>query len=181
MFKLINNHTNVTEHYAKIHYISTKAIAEEVKSDLSSRFSGSFSIVEESNPNCGWDPGGMLMIDDEDFEFALENMTIECKAQHFDMFATYIQKYEPRGDKTKYIKIHGNYWCICITVDEFENLKALVANPELALKAEAAWQKREEKLNKLADDGHIVRVMKDSEGNLYKAPKDKPTDNKLLN
>ena len=165
----------------KIHYVSTKEIADEVKADLEFRY-GSMYLSEEDGNDCSWDPGGMLMTGDAEFTFPLDNITIVCKAQHFEYFAAYLDDYSPRGDKVQYVKIHGRYFCICITPEEFESLKALVDDPELFKMAEESWKKREEKLNKLAEAGSIKRVVKGEDGKLYeKVQVPVETDPKKLN
>jgi len=173
-----NNHDKYT---AKVHYVSTREIAEEVVADLDNRFSGKFAIREEAANDCMWDPGGMMMTDDEVFSFPLSNLTVRCKAQHFDYFVQCIQDYEPRGKQTKFIKIHGHYTCICLTVQEFDALKLLVSCSEYSDRARVAWDERERRLNKLEEQGDIVRVVKGDDGQLYKAAGKQEIDKKLLN
>jgi len=182
MFMIKHETPDVLDAYAKVHFASTREIAEEIVADLSSRFQGTFEIHEDEDNYCTWDPGGMLMVDDEVFSFPLTHCTIKCKAQHFDMFVSQVQGYEPRGNKTKYIKIHGHWACICIAPEEYSQLKSLVNNPALAVRAEAAWNERERRLNKLAEQGDIARVVKGEDGKLYKvAPPNQEVDKKLLN
>jgi hypothetical protein len=178
MFRIKHHRLNED---VKMHFASTRRVAEQVMLDLSSRFTGYFEIIEEPDIKCCWDPGGMLMADDESFSFPLGNITILCKAQHFDFFVNHMQAYEPRGTGSQYIKIHSHWTCICLEVKEFEQLLRLVCNPEYAVRAEHAWHKREDGLNKLADDGYIVRAVVGEDGKLYKAPKSKAVDKKLLN
>lgn len=153
----------------KIHFTSNMDIAIEVSGDLQSRY-GEMEMDEQDGNECMWDPGGMMMTGDEVFDFCLSNdITILCRAQHFDIFIDHIQKYEPRGEAIKYVKIHGRYFCICVSVEEFEQLKKLVCNAELAVKANESAIKHEEKMNKFVESGHVVRAVKGEDGKLYKA------------
>lgn len=161
------------DEHPKAHYTSTEDIASEVYSDLQVRFGGVVMEPEQDN-DCMWDPGGMMMANDEVFEFKLDHMTVLCKAQHFDYFVmaidNYASKNDIRGEKAKYIKLHGAYICICITPEEFEQLKVLVKNSDYAERAEKSWAERERRLNELQAKGNLVRVIKDDDGNMYKLP-----------
>jgi hypothetical protein len=161
------------DHYPKAHFASTEEIAKEIYSDLEVRFGGIVMEPEQEN-KCMWDPGGIMMMNDEVFEFKLENTTVLCKAQHFEYFVDAIDKYAKeaniRGDKAKYIKLHGAYSCICITPFEFGQLKAFVQDSDYAERAEKSFAERERRLNELQNKGCLVRVVKDDEGNLYKLP-----------
>jgi len=132
----------------KAHFASTEDIAREIYSDLEVRFGGIVSELDPEN-NCMWDPGGMMMADDEVFEFKLDNIIVLCKAQHFDYFVAVIDRYAGeaniRGDKAKYVKLHGAYNCICISPAEFEQLKALVKNSDFKERAERSWAEHERK------------------------------------
>jgi len=180
MFKIAQLDDYAPEH-CKVHFASTKEIAEEVKRDLESRF-GEMVLTEEEENECCWDPGGMMMTDDEVFSFLLDNITINCKAQHFDYFVGSTQGYESRGNETKYIKLHGHWTCICITPTEYERLQMLYQDADFAKRAKKSWEERERRLNKLAEAGSIKRVVKGSDGKLYeKKPVVNPIDKKLLN
>jgi len=181
MFKITQCYDGYDNEHVKVHFASTKEIAEEVATELRQRFPGSFVIAEAEDNVCGWDPGGMLMTGDEVFSFLLDNITVECKAQHFDYFVGCIQNYQPRGDATKYFKIHGKWTCICVTPNEYSQLLKLAADPDFAARAALAWEKREQKLNALAQQGDIVRVIKGEDGKLYKMPEPGPVDKKMLN
>ncbi|KKN37551.1 hypothetical protein LCGC14_0762340 [marine sediment metagenome] len=179
MFKII--HHDIQDDHVKIHFVSTIEVAEEVAANLASRYDGTFE-VDETGIECCWDPGGMMMVGDEVFSFPLGSITVRCKAQHFDFFVDHLQSCEPRGNHKKYIKIHGKWICICLEVDEFEQLKKLVCDPVFALKTEHSYQRRESRLRKLEDDGHVQRVVKDADGNFYEASRDDEAVNpKLLN
>lgn len=179
MFRIV--HHDIQDDYVKTHFVSTMEVAEEVAANLASQYDGTFEI-EGSGIEYSWDPGGMLMVGDEVFSFSLNNITVKCKAQHFDFFVNYLQSCEPCGNHKQYIKIHGYWTCICLEVDEFEQLKKLICDPVFALKAEHSYQRRESRLRKLEDDGHIQRVEKDADGNFYKASRDDEAVNpKLLN
>lgn len=166
----------------KVHYASTRAIAEEVVSNLKSRFSGNYTITNVPDNTFDWDPGGMKLTGQEVFDFELDHCTIGCDAQFFDYFVDHIQEYKPRGGYiTKYVKIHAHYDCVCLTIEEFNNLKSLVQNPELAVKAEQVWGKKEEVLDKLSDADCIVRAVKDEDGNIYAVKPNENIDKKMLN
>lgn len=148
----------------KIHLTGSKAVANEVKADLESRF-GPMVLDEVEYNSCLWDPGGLAMIDDEVFSFPVGSTVIDCRAQHFDMFVDRIQQYNFRGD-TSYFKIHGKYFCHCLTFEEFSLLKKLVNNPELLKIATEAANKRERKVDKLVEAGYVVRAIKNADGNI---------------
>ena len=171
------------DEWVKTHYISNKAIAEEVLTDLQARFNYT-EMDEIPDKEVTWDPGGMLMMNDADFIFNLGDIAIHCKAQHFPYFVPHLNRYSVRGTNTKYVKIHGHYSCICITPEEFEILKKLVDNPEYAAKAEEAMAERERRVQSVVDSGHLVRVAKDAAGNLIDidaAAKQVKVDKKDLN
>lgn len=169
----------------KVHFVSNIDIAVEVSCDLQERYCE--MVMNESDDNeCMWDPGGMMMMNDEVFDFRLsDNITVICRAQHFDYFVSQIQKCEIRGEAIQYVKIHGRYFCICVSLKEFDQLKKLVCNAELAIKANESANKREEKISKLVESGHVVRAVKGEDGKLYKvapAPPNNPdTPSKYLN
>ena len=160
----------------KVHFCSTKEIADEVSVDLSNRFVGSFHVDKMQESSCVWDPGGMKILDQEEFSFILKNCVILCDAQHFGFFSEHIQRYTARGVGTEYVKIHGHWACICITVEEFEDLKLQVNNPDFIKKAEEVAEARENRLNNLAKEGYIARH--DEDGNMYEY---KFVDKKSLN
>jgi len=173
--------------YAR-HYVSSMAIAEEVKADLESRplptnpedeaergdiafaRNSEVTIEEpyEEMPHAMYDPGGMALMNDEVFSFPLGDIVVECKAQHFDFFVSWISEdthhNRIRGEETKYRKIHGYWSCICVTPEEFEQLRALVNNPELAMKARDSWNKRE---SALASAGVVLSVVKEDGEQAY--------------
>jgi hypothetical protein len=159
MFKVEQLLDDNTRFYTKVHFASTREVAEEIKRDLSRRF-GEMFLTEEALAICGWDPGGMLMVDDKTFSFLLSNITIECMAQHFDYFVGHVQRREPRGGGVKYIKLHGRWACICITPYEHVQLKKLLTDPDFAAQAAQVWGERQRRLNKLAAAGVIERVGK---------------------
>jgi hypothetical protein len=180
MFKVMQDYeNNMCKDYAKVHYTSTSEIADEITDDLTCRFGNMLLTIEKDN-ECMWDPGGMMMCGDEVFNFKLNHITILCKAQHFEYFSELIKDYTVRGNKTKYIKIHGAYNCICITPEEFEELKILVTDSKLYDRAEKSWQERENRLNDLEKEGVLKRVNIDIDGNKYELPI-LPTDKKDLN
>ena len=146
----------------KLHYVSNKDIAEEVKSDLASRptdignegyagdtmfANGEIVIVEPKSSISGamWDPGGMCLMKDEVFSFPLGDITIECKSQHFEQFIEWVCKDTEynriRGNKYQYHKLHGYWTCICITPEEFNNLREMVKDPEKLIKGRSVWDK----------------------------------------
>ena len=180
MFKIV--HHDIQDDEVKLHFVSTIKIVETVAADLASRFLGTFEAIEDSKNECCWDPGGMMMINDEVFSFALKNITVLCKAQHFDFFVQRLQSIKLRGTNVQYAKIYGHWTCICLEANEFKQLKEMVSDPVLAIRAERSWHEREDKLRKLEDDGHIQRVVKDADGNFYEASRDDEAVNpKLLN
>ena len=162
------------------HYVSSIAIAEEVKADLESRplptnpedeaergdiaFAQHATVTIEEPypevPRAMYDPGGMALVNDETFSFPLGDIVVECKAQHFDFFVSWISedthRNRIRGEETKYRKIHGYWSCICITPEEFEQLRELVCDPELAMKARDSWNRRE---GALASAGVVLPVI----------------------
>ena len=151
---------------AKTHYVSNQSIADEVKADLDTRF-GPTEIVKDKTHTACFDPGGMLMMNDADLNFDLGNITISCKAQHLNYLIASLHDKQPRGNQTKYIKIHGGYCCICITPEEFEQLKTLANDPKLIAQATEAEEERERRIQGVVDKGHLVRVAKDAAGNVY--------------
>ncbi|MFA5024159.1 MAG: hypothetical protein WC523_04345 [Patescibacteria group bacterium] len=177
MFKLENKEF-VSLNFAKTHYVSSDDVATEVLHDLNSRFD-TMIMSEISDKHCVWDPGGMLMMNDDVFEFDLGNIIIDCKAQHFNEFVVFIKDYKPRGNKIKYVKIHSNHSCICITPEEFDVLKFLVNNPDLEKKSAEVRAERMRRIQGLVDDGHLIQAVKDANGNIVdinklakKIPKD---------
>ena len=160
--------TNCTDYPVKTHYISNKEVAEEVLRDLSARFNGVEMIEIDDTPDKSitWDPGGMLMMNDTEFNFNLGDISVKCKAQHLSYLAIYLSRYLPRGDKTKYFKIHGHYICICITPEEFEKLNALVNDPSRMEEAKNAEEERERRIQSVVDSGHLIRAAKDAAGNI---------------
>jgi hypothetical protein len=119
------------QEYPKVHFTSSTQIAEEVREDLDARFGGGMTIDALITQNeCTWDPGGMMFANDEEFSFDLEYITIKCLAQHFLSFEHQVNKRakQPvRGNMDHYIKLHGAYSCICLTIDEFALLHDLVS------------------------------------------------------
>ena len=128
-----------------------------------------------------WDPGGMLMMDDIEYTFHLGDISVNCKAQHLSYLAMYLDKYLPRGNNTKYYKIHGNYLCICVTEEEFEKLKTLVNDPGRMEEAKNSEEEREKRIQSVVDGGHLVRANKDSSGNIIDLDKLAKKDIKDLN
>lgn len=139
----------------KVHLTGSKAVANEVKADLESRFGPMVLDGVEYN-SCLWDPGGLAMIDDEVFSFPVGSTVIDCRAQHFNMFVEYIQQCSSRGE-IPYFKIHGKYFCHCLAFEEFSLLKKLVNDPELSKIATEAANKRERKVDKLVEAGYVAR------------------------
>lgn len=148
----------------KIHFTNSIEIANEVIAELSNRFSETFDIItDEDSDSCMWDPGGMLWTGDEIFDFNLDNITLRCRAQHFNYFLDALEGCDVRGKNTHYHKLHGRWYCVCISTEEFSQLKKLVENPELFAKANEAEERRESALNACADSGKLVRVKENSE------------------
>ena len=120
--------------YPKPHFTGSYEIAQEVCTDLDERFGGGMRVesVEDLN-KCFWDPGGMLFVDDEVFDFNLGSITISCYSQHYFNFISQLSKRhdEPlRGTDEKYVKLHGEYLCICLTPEEFDALYEMVVSEE---------------------------------------------------
>ena len=119
------------QEYPKVHFTSSSVIAEEVREDLATRFGGGMEVDALMTQNeCDWDPGGMMFTDDEEFRFDLGSITVCCLAQHFLSFEHQVNKRakQPiRGNMDHYIKLHGAYSCICLTIDEFDLLRGLVS------------------------------------------------------
>lgn len=150
------------------HFASTEEIANAIKDDLASReeceYPGLVEIENCEDEPASWDPGGILMVNDKTFIFKLKNIAIEIKRQHFSYFVDWVQHAELREwFDTKYYKIHSGYLsCLCITHDEFEELKFQLNNSELALAAMASIQARQ-----AAIEGAFIQVakVKDEDGN----------------
>jgi len=161
MYKIgsADQHSNV-----KVHFASTEKIAKEIMNDLKERF-GKMQIDTADDHEYLWDPGGMLQMNDEIFRFELSDITFMCYAQHFNYFVNNLQQYTPRGTNTKYVKIHGRYFCICISVDDFEQLKNLVCGAEFITKANESEIKSKKTEDELVESGCIVKVIKDEHGN----------------
>jgi len=127
MYKII--HDSVCDGQVKVHYTSTKDIAIEVLADLDTRFSGVFSVEKTKGKSYIWDPGGMLMTNDRVLSCPLSDIIVCCKSHHFNNFTNFIKNIEPRGQRTKYIKLHGKWTCVCLNEKDYKKLKALVAQP----------------------------------------------------
>lgn len=139
----------------KPHFISTQEVKDEVKKNLTERF-GFMSVEDRENNTCSWDPGGMCLDPDETFSFPLDNITITCKAQHFNKFAYQVGNRKPRGNIVKYVKLHGFWTCICISVEEFEQLKVLIEDEDLVKRASEIEEKRNMKFKELKENGVVV-------------------------
>ena len=150
------------------HFASTEEIASAVRDDLASREDcehPELVVVEEHNDKpAGWDPGGVLMKGDKTFTFKLKNMEIEIYRQHYYHFVDWIQHASLREwFNTKYYKIHSGYMsCLCITPEEFDQLKDQVNNPELALKASISCHERQAVVENSFEQ---VAMSKDEDGN----------------
>lgn len=150
------------------HLVSTEEIANAVRDDLANREScksPELVVVKDcKDESAGWDPGGVLMMNDKEFTFNLKNITIKIKQQHFSYFVDWVQHTNLREySNVKYYKIHSGYFsCLCITESEFEQLKGQLNNPKLALEAMVSSQKKQE-----AVEGSIIQVAKakDENGN----------------
>jgi hypothetical protein len=160
----------------KIHY-TTNELVQSVVDDLISKYPKENYTVQddvESSKICTWDPGGMMMTGDENLDMDLGEITIRCKAQFFEYFCDAIEQYKSegsRGSGTQYYKLHGKYYCICITVPAFEKLCELVKDEKLINQAILSRQKRLNKLAALSEQGAVVQVVKGEDGKLYKAQK----------
>jgi len=132
------------------HFASTEGIANAVRDDLASRECcehPELVVIEDHADNpANWDPGGVLMKGDKKFTFTLDNIKIEIYRQHYPYFVDWIQHATLREwFDVKYYKIHSGYMsCLCITPDEFEQLKEQINNPELAMKASISCYERQE-------------------------------------
>lgn len=151
MYKIIQDDFETSELVAKPHYASTANIAQYVTSDLTSRYGPATSTETEGNEFL-WDPGGILMMSDEVFRFQLDNITLLCRAQHFEEFVHQVFTSGVRDGG--YVKLHGNWTCVCITENEFNKLKTLVDNDELFEKATEAFNKFLEKASTISKAVH---------------------------
>lgn len=153
--------------YPKVHFTSASDISKEVCNDLDKRFGPPMTIEQLPDQNeCSWDPGGMMFVDDEEFSFDLETITVKCLAQHFLSFEAQVNKRagQPiRGNDIQYVKLHGAYACICLTLKEFELLLHLVSS-------EDKENNYHERANKASEDfmNRLSRV-KDHLKNNYEA------------
>jgi len=167
----------------KIHYI-TDELVQSVVDDLVKKYPDqTYSVQDDTEPSkiCTWDPGGMMMTGDENLDIDLGEITIRCKAQFFEYFCDAIEQYKtegPRGTNPQYYKLHGRYYCICISAPAFDKLCELVKDEKLINQAILSRQKRQDKLNALSEEGAIVQVVKGEDGKLYRA---KRKEDKSLN
>lgn len=131
------------------HFTSTQEIADAVKDDLASRRDCEHpelvAVENTERTTVRWDPGGVLMGDDEPFVFDLNEMRLEVLKQHFSYFVRCVNESNLREwFDTQYYKIHSGYiCCICITPAEFENLKNQISNPDLAWEASLANERKQ--------------------------------------
>lgn len=171
MYRLMDNNP---ESGVKTHWISNIELANAIKADLDDRFSTDMVLDTVDENICGFDPGGMSMINDEEFDFNLGSITLRCAAQHFDCLVDNISQDDYPEVRTvggiDYHKIHGRWQCICLTPDELTSLREQIANPELAMKAAESFNKRLDKLKSLQDAGVYVNAVKGDDGQIYKAP-----------
>jgi len=123
----------------------------------------------------------MLMVNDEVFTFNLGDVSISCYAQHFDYFSEYIKGCKVRGDNIKYHKIHSQFFCICISPEEFSKLQEFVGNIEYKQKAKLSFEERERRIQSLVDGSHLIRAAKDAAGNIIDIDKMAKKNNKDLN
>lgn len=158
------------DNIAKSHYTSTKEIANEVLNDLNSRFS-KMEIEEIPNKDMYWDPGGMLMLDDEILSFDLGGMVIKCRAQHLDYLSSMLKERSVRSTDVSYYKIHSQFFCVCISPKEFDKLVEMINSKENKDKANRSIEEKERRLSEVVKQKHIVRVAKDITGNLIDVDK----------
>lgn len=175
MYKIVCDDARV-----KIHWAPSLKIAHEVMNDLVDRF-GNCTMDADENKAPIWDPGGMLIMDDEVHMFPIDNMSISCRAQHLSYFIDQVNGHnEPRGNKVKYYKIHGHYWCVCISEQGFNNLKNILNSPETKQEAEKFFEEREKKFKVLEDAGVIKRAV-ELDGKVYSLVKQENVDKKNIN
>ena len=156
----------------KVHY-TTDELVQSVVDDLIKKYPDeTYSVQDDTEPSkiCTWDPGGMMMTGDENLDIDLGDITIRCKAQFFEYFCEALEQYKsegPRGANPQYYKLHGRYYCICISVPAFEKLCELVKDEVLVNKAIISNQKRLNRLSGLYKDGLVVPAVKGEDGNIY--------------
>lgn len=156
----------------KMHFAGTQEVADATKADLENRFGGTFEVEDLDDNSYHWDPGGMLMMGDEVFEFELDTMILRCFAQHFDALVDLLSGDYPElriEGSVQYYKIHANYHCVCLTPKDFKLLKEQISNPDLAVRAAESFNNKLDKLKSLHDEGHIIQAVKDNDGKIYKA------------
>jgi hypothetical protein len=168
----------------KFHIVSCPKIMEEVKSDLENRF-GAMTVESIPDKNTyTWDPGGMVYFGEGVSPVVLDlgDLKFNVLGQHFDDLTSVIYDYKPRGNKEKYIKIYGKYNCLCLSIQQYDDLLVLLRDPQIILKARYDLQKAEDAINDLVKSEIIIKGVKDSSGKIYnEAPTVKPIDYKKLN
>jgi hypothetical protein len=161
----------------KLHYCSDE-VSEAVLEDLNKNYPDEEHelSIEPLAPYCEWDPGGSLLTGDITLEFRLDGMTVRCKTQFLEAFFNSLERRKkdgPRGNNTKFYKLHGGWVCICITPSDFDILYKLVSDKDLQEQAVLTLRKKIETLAGLSKNGSILQVDKDPEGNLKKVKFDK--------
>lgn len=87
---------------------------------------------EETCSTFKYDPGGMFWQEVYEYKFRFrDGFTVGVNAQHFDLFCSSIESAQTRTQKGKtYYKIHGKHWCLCLTPERMDVLRAWAAETE---------------------------------------------------
>lgn len=161
--------------FVKPHIALDRSIADEVMKDLSQRF-GDMGVEENESKSYMFDPGGMCMATDDVFSFPVNSgLIVKCRAQHFDVLYDDIGRYSSkdlRGNDVKYIKVYGHWSCLCISLDDLNDIRSAVDSDDLKEMAKKSVQRFSAKLSHLNDTGVIIKAMKGSDGRYYKVPND---------
>ena len=131
----------------KKHYCSEWELADAVAEDLFNRFGRTTdkqNFTYRDGELCRWDPGGMLVANQPQFELELGRITLLVDIQHWNDFAGQFKRRKKAGPRTargiKYYKFHCQFWCTCLTEAQFNKLdQIIVKEGENFSQAADAW------------------------------------------
>ena len=158
----------------KFHSASTKDIAKEIMRDLQERDPESQLIVENGQLSGDFhvfDPGGPVISDGQWSTLVLKDSELTLRDQHLSMLRDMVNSSHNhiRGQIAQYYKIKGNLWCICLTIEEFHQLKKLLNSAEYLALANAAWDDWDNRMNTLNEEQVILKAQQTEDGKVQVA------------
>jgi len=157
----------------KYHCIQDETIMNDVLNDIKSKYKKEIREMarfnsEDNQNEYFWDPGGMVLMEDQTFEFKLDkDLIVSCRSQHWFEFKNAVRSSIIRGS---YSKLYGYIHILCMSTQQRDQLLLSISEKEAEYDVVS--------LNTLEVFEDKVSAMKDY---LIRKPKKENLVNKNLN